>query len=77
MLACSVCPFSNLSFARKLPPRVTAIFLLFLMFDLFFLFIVGSCHTKPDQDRFDKTKSGFSLQGGSVLSLCMWSLAKK
>lgn len=36
MSAYSVCPFSNLSYARKLPPRVTAIFILFLMFDLFF-----------------------------------------
>lgn len=68
MSACSVCPFSNLSYAGKRPPRVTAIFLLFLMFDLFFfnLFIVDRCHTKPDWDRCDKTKSFFLLQGCSV-----------
>lgn len=75
MSACSVCPFSNLSYTRKLPPRVTAIFLLFLMFDfLLLLFIVGSCQTNPHPDCFDKTRSeGFCRE---VLSFCARSLSK-
>lgn len=74
MSACSVCPFSNLSYARKLPPRVTAIFLLFLVFDLFFYLLLVP--VIQNQLRIVLTRQSLGIFCNEEFSLCLCSLSK-
>lgn len=74
MSACSVCPFSNLSYARKLPPRVTAIFLLFLVFDLFFNLLWVP--VIQNQLRIVLARQSLGIFCREESSLCLCSLSK-
>lgn len=76
MSACSVCPFSNLSYARKLPPRVTAIFLLFLMFDLFFFYYLLWVPVIQNQFRIVLTRQSLGIFCSAELSWCLCCLSK-